>query len=188
VLPLADAAVSSDFFWAYLKMLVVVGDTMLHLHHWAETCPCHESHRLVLEHKLIASPVRCPLLGRRAPEICCGDLDGLLDTLYETPLAQLGAEFAGVADWHQIVADFHTIRLLFVQTIRLKTMAMRTLPRVLIGMAHHDVGKARQACGNALRRLWGNISVQRFLSHPPVSPWGHHLCRVPSAASFIHLH
>ena len=162
-------------------MLVIVGNTMLHLHHWAETCPCHESHKLALKHGFIANLPTCPLLGRRAPEICCGDLEAMLETLYDTPLAQLASECfsqdrAGADEWNKIVADFQTIRLLFVQTIRLKTLPMRTLPRVLIGMAHHDVVKARQACGRALRRHWEYMCVYNLYRPPTFETVG--FCRV----------
>eukprot|EP00969_Alexandrium_andersonii_P066236 2921288-Alexandrium_andersonii.AAC.1 len=43
------------------------------------------------------------------------------------------------------------IRLAFVQIIQQKSLAYKQLPRVLFGLAHADVGKARLAGAAALR-------------------------------------
>ena len=69
-----DGALSDGFFWGYCKMAGAIAETLLHLMHWAESCPCH--HNTNLAHNKLAAralfmrtykQARCPLAGMRAP-------------------------------------------------------------------------------------------------------------------------
>ena len=94
----ADEAIRSDTFWAYLFMLSLVGEFLSRVASWAESCPCHDAEpglRGATYHerckaKLKALGARiCPMSGRRAPECAAGALYDLLIGLFEIGHATL---------------------------------------------------------------------------------------------------
>ena len=150
ILAQASVAVHSTFFWKYLRMLREIGSVVLHLHHWAETCPCHCAHKAASG---VKAPSECPLKGLRGPEVCCGDLDEILDAAFDIPLGRIAVDCMelGHADMAKVTGDFARLRTVLTYTVKQKLFRMKTLPRILIGLAHHDEAKARRACTQALR-------------------------------------
>ena len=119
----ADEAIRSDEFWAYLFMLPLVGEFLSRLASWAESCRCHDAElglRGATYHerckaKLKALGARiCPMSGRRAPECAAGAIYDLLIGLFEVghatllmadPVRRLSAESRA-----RVIRDFASIR------------------------------------------------------------------------------
>ena len=173
----ATDAVRSQYMWSYLEMLVLVGDKVQHMCHWAESCPCHGFHSCGVAgswraaRKLFEAryghpdaPKCCPVAGCRVSEVCAGDFSRLVNSIQEMGhmylLLKLTA--ASAADRAIIFADYDRIRTYLFGTLHAKLRAFLVLPRLLIGLAHFDDSCAR-AVGRRALRQWGYLLHRRPL-------------------------
>lgn len=71
-----DEAVKSPMFWAYLQMLATFAAMQSRMVAWCESCPCHwdvlAQEDSDIPKDLKAQWLKCPLRGKRAPEIAAG--------------------------------------------------------------------------------------------------------------------
>ena len=85
-------AVSDPAWWGWLSMLEVVCSLLRKHTFWAESCPCHshilQSNRGELTAELKQHFERCPLRGKRAPELSAGEFLELLGQLWRAFLAK----------------------------------------------------------------------------------------------------
>ena len=184
----ANEAITSPFFWAYLKMLKIIGDLMLHMHHWFESCPCHGKYKFGSKgghaaarsawHQRFGKLVKvnqCPLVGRRAPEVAVGAVDELLAEISRMSSAHI--LFCGdtglmsdshhtrltPADRQKVLTDFELLRSHVVNIIKYKFAPWKALPRALFGLAHWDEDLAR----GAARRCMG---LSKYVDMMPYGP------------------
>ncbi len=181
-LGIADAAIRSDAFWAYVDMICEVGACLLHCMHWCESCPCHE----VEEHaalnrnrhsrlrrfrlKYHTDALGCPMRSRRAPEMANGDIIKIARALFNMQLASLvllpsvaalnGEEKAA------ILRDFRLARQHILMTFTIKFSHWRQLPWVCIGVAH----PSRDVAASCMERAIALIpsASQEARRHPYV--------------------
>ena len=95
-----NSTINSEYFWAYTKCIDMLGIVLHQLETFVESCPCHLSTQQILrlghEHSRYqgsqAKPGRsesaqshpmsgCPMRGRRAPQLACGEFSELLHSL-----------------------------------------------------------------------------------------------------------
>ena len=89
-----DAAISSEFFWAYLDMVLVLGHCIDHISCWCESCPCHsglaafDANTYHLRRQLFTRggslDAMCPMRTRRAPEVAAGSVHRILSSIFQT--------------------------------------------------------------------------------------------------------
>ena len=89
---MVNAAITSDVFWAYARVIDLLGEVLDYIMKFGEACPCH-SPRLRFEGPARHSARRrmavrkkkqrlpCPLSGMRVPELAAGALDDILELL-----------------------------------------------------------------------------------------------------------
>lgn len=121
----ATESVNGTFMRGYLEMICVVGEQAQHMFHWAESCPCHGSlgfgdagnwatARALFAARFAApgAPRRCPVVGCRVPEVCCGDSHDMVGSIQALSQAQLLIKLSHVSstDRALIVADFGRIK------------------------------------------------------------------------------
>lgn len=131
---LANLAVLSPFFWAYLKAMMLIHGVLNDLSTWAEACPCHEW----------AFP-GCPLRGRRAPECADGVFDRFLGTTLGVASSLLMSAGAGLEekDWESLSIDWNTAIDIVAAELRAKTHHWGRLPWLLCGLALPEPEEAR---------------------------------------------
>ena len=166
---IADQAINSTLFWAYLVMVDFLAEALMALTHWSERCPCcsrrernvYDSTRARREalYRTLYAVLRCPMAGRRGPEMARGDwrqvIRGLLSianaNLRMHPAVQVLCE----RDKAIVLADFSRARRHIIITLTFKLSPWTQLPYVLIGLGHHDDEKARW-CGEQALQLYPN--------------------------------
>jgi hypothetical protein len=162
----ANAAVTSPYFWQYVRMLSLIGDMFQHMNHWFESCPCHGGLNLGARnssgpraewHKRFRGysvPDACPLKGRRAPELAAGSFDVLINEVSSMASASVMILATGglQADGRRkILSDFELLRVSSVQMLKFKLAPWRVLPRALAGVAHWDEVVARRCAAECIR-------------------------------------
>ena len=93
-------AIASSFFWAFSRMLILVGQVIQTVSAWLESCPCHSQNQDLaaalkstwwLRMKVLAGDcgtgsagaVTCPLRGCLAPFLAAGRLNAFLHELLD---------------------------------------------------------------------------------------------------------
>ena len=87
-----NEALTQPFFAAYCQMMRSLTDTLLHIDHWTESCPCKHPGDKISDSTLPSSKMcgaQCPLKGLRVPEMASGTLHTLLDSLFNVSLGSL---------------------------------------------------------------------------------------------------
>ncbi len=121
---------------------------------WGESCPCHyELLRHPADPKLVHAWEKCPLRGRRLPEVAAGDFMEFLGSTFDKALNTLVQELPPGLTQEQranLVGDFAQGRAHLMFQFVLKLEAMHEAPRLLFATAHHNRMKARDALRSCL--------------------------------------
>jgi len=164
-----DAAIRSDYFWAYAWMI----DTIAEMHElvmdWAESCACHwrpvvalrgpDRHRprQRIADAVRRAKVRCPLSGMRAAELAAGALFEVLEALWNLGQSELLMsrpwQRITVAQRDKLLKIWAKARAHTLFMFRVKTSWWRQLPWALFGLAHHNLDTAR-ACARRCLHLY----------------------------------
>ena len=171
-LDIADAAITSPGFWAYMLMLNVIAEVLDRLLHWIEGCSCHWSADWdSAPFKLRQLWKKCPLRGRRCPELAAGDFlqeaTRLLDMGSARLSCLLGERLSG-ADRMGVLVDFESGRYFLLYYFTLKTSFWTAPPWRIFAMAHVEPRKALEAYEVYLGSL--KAPLVRCLSHLPSPP------------------
>ncbi|CAE7256194.1 unnamed protein product [Symbiodinium natans] len=144
----ADSAITSPYFWAYIKFLLIVQGVVEDLSTWAEACPCHEWSR---------DGCGCPLRGRRAPEAASGCFEQFVSHRLATAasffyaaaceLGQNTRHFKHLSSEWRIAVD------LIEAEVDTKCAHWKELPWLLCGIALPDQEQARAVASKALHRF-----------------------------------
>ena len=133
-----DAAMTCQELWPYLQMLRALFQVVDAISEWAQACACHWQRRV----ERVLSQA-CPLRGRRAPELACGEISSFLDELKNEFSGAWLASPQCTADWSQALQ-----RMQFL--LELKFGFWTTLPHALAGLCHPCDDKARLCARNVL--------------------------------------
>ena len=146
-----DRAIGSNAFWAYCKMIDLIGECLTEIANWSESCPCH-SHVLQLRghtrHKrrkqLVAfiNRAACPMSCMRAPEAAAGMLQQLAEQIMDMGMANILLDplmLVLTEEQRSLVLRAFAAARRHVKYIAVMKFAFwRRLPWVLAGIAHHD--------------------------------------------------
>ena len=140
-----DEAIHSDYFWGSLRVLLPVARIQSEATKFVNGCPCHTP----FEGKMTSKEFqdlsdRCPLKGRRCPELASGDFFQLLQTLFEIAASRIELELPkGLSKLEvaQLMKDFEKARQHLLTTYVLKLTFWSQPPFLLAGIAHWDPAK-----------------------------------------------
>ena len=115
--------VSSKFYWAYAKMVLLLSQFITTLMHFAESCRCHFLRlqtpaylaALLKDRKRFqrqvqrAARIDCIFKGCRAPECADGHVDGLVTALHQIAEQEILmiCRGLGAEDMRKVLGDFH---------------------------------------------------------------------------------
>lgn len=116
--------VSGAARWEYLRMVLAVTNTMGHMGRWVERCPCHSpplelgSRKARRRSGLGAgglsdvAAAKCPMKGRRAPEMAAGALTTTLRQFWAEGCARIMMGVVALApeDRDRIMSDMQKAR------------------------------------------------------------------------------
>eukprot|EP00438_Fugacium_kawagutii_P008672 Skav218415 [mRNA] locus=scaffold4660:8100:9778:- [translate_table: standard] len=139
----ADSAIRSNFFWAYLKFVLLIHGVINDLGLWSEGCPCHG-------HK----DSSCPLKGRRAPELAAGFFWTFLHQTFCTASSVFSAIAAGLGErsqeWEWLSTDYNMACDIAIAELQVKTVHWGQLPWLLCGLGMPDCEVARSCARKAI--------------------------------------
>lgn len=140
---------------------------------WCESCPCHwkllQDPDLPCEHRSVY--LRCPLRGRRMPEIACGDLIEMLTELCSARSARMLVRMgSGISreERHTIVSDFEQGKSHIIFVLVLKTSHFQEPPWLVYGLGHLDDTKAMKCLDRCLQSACAHPFAARLLAEPLV--------------------
>ena len=96
-LPLVTEAVRDVGWWAFLSMLLRVGQVVSHIESWMEGCACHYKSEGATDSSVFCTRSTCKMAGRRSPEPAVGALDVLLQERILAHQLELAVDCAGLA-------------------------------------------------------------------------------------------
>ena len=167
-----DEALTSHMFAAYAHAMLKLADCMLHLSHWAESCPCQQHHSQ-------AEADSCPLKSCRAPELACGALPVLLQRSLDRAHAELLSfpelSVLSEADLQVVIADWTAARKHVQLLCEIKLAHWQQHPYVLFGIAHHDPQERIKAAKRSLS-LYDSAAAEADGDHALVLPGLCHEC------------
>ena len=148
----ADVAIRSGLFWGYCSMVNLLGEAVLGLFLWFETCACHSK-----------TKSQCPLKGMKAPHLAAGDLWGEVDELMRQNNSWLWADVCTLPHEQSqiIMEDFALARQCIEMTLRLKLAFWSCLPHALCSLAHEDPEQVRLAAQRALTLYASATDVEK---------------------------
>lgn len=151
-------AVGSDFFWAYLRMLQCITSILQEISAWTQSCPCHSVETLaslkeVSQARQAGEFVKCPMRGRRAPEVAAGEFAEFINTLVQYNdsrfVMRSVAGLEGEAK-DKITLDWSNMKAYIKTACSLKLSAWQHLPLSMLGIGHTDPATARLSAWRSL--------------------------------------
>jgi hypothetical protein len=167
-LPGVTKAITSDFLWAYVAMMLLLGEVLVSMTALAESCVCHSSPDLSTFGTDLASKSKhyrrrkakqqdsgkeiCPNSGKRAPEFAAGRAIEYLHHLMSLCEGKVleHASRLNTSERSKLLRDFNRGRSHLVMFITSKLRFWQQLPYILCGLAHHDSKAAVAAASRAL--------------------------------------
>ena len=140
-----NEGVSSYFFWAYLHVLRCFARFLRRIVVWCGSCICHPR-AVTDEFDLRADQYDCPMRGRKAAAIACGELDRYVESRLQLEFGTLLHALRGLSTaQRRIVLDIFEIgksEILAEYAIRFS--CYQQLPLKLLCIGHHNVRTARE--------------------------------------------
>jgi hypothetical protein len=108
-LRVCDGGIKSYFTWAYFSVLKCFGKFLREIIIWCASCSCHP-YDFALEFNLVADQYSCPMRGRRAAEIACGELHEFVETRLQLQFRNLLGALRGLTtQQRRIILDVFEI-------------------------------------------------------------------------------
>lgn len=140
-----NETIESHEFWAQLLALDRLFTVVRELFEWLESCPCHYKRKAPPHDPAIKKRwQRCPLRGRRLPEIACGVFFEIVNDLCLANAARLFLELPESVTEDCRAAcllDFEHGRGHLTFHLTLKMSCFLEPPLLLFGLAHYDPEK-----------------------------------------------
>ncbi len=169
-----DNAIRSPWFWCCTLVSDFLGEILIHLTCWVESCPCHGaklqcfgSSRLAGNERkrILHGGRRCPLFSMRAAEASAGDLLKFADRLFQMSTAVLRVHpllaHPGISERERghILQAFARGKRYILFALQVKISFFQQLPYCLMGLAHYDPAVARRI-GRRCILLYEKASVK----------------------------
>jgi hypothetical protein len=140
-----NEGIISYFLWAYLHVLRCFGKFLREIIVWCASCSCHP-YDFVQEFNLGADQFECPMRGRRAAEIACGELHELVETRLQLRFTRLLHALRGLTtQQRRVILDvFETGKANILDEFAIRFSCYKHLPLKLLCIGHYDVRKARE--------------------------------------------
>ena len=193
-----DEAVSSEFWWACLKVLDRLHKAVRHMFAWSEACSCHgfvspdcpRDQRDKCWGKVCEG---CPLRGRRCPDMACGDFLQELRAHLDTSAAELVLDMSPNLNPEQqalLLNEFEKGRASLLFNIALKVSAFTVPPLLIFGVGHLDSQKARAALRSCLasennERLMAELKSSHVLAEAHAFLHGECLSELPHMTRLV---
>ena len=199
----ADGAITSEFWWSCLRVLDKLHCAIRHLFAWSEGCACHgypvvsqdpDAAELDADSKAWNRLCeKCPLRGRRAPEIACGDFLAELRRQLDTSAADLLLNLPNTLSPEQrglLLGEFEKGRASLLFNIALKVNAMNVPPLLVFGVAHFNLQKAHDALRVCMDSdntdgLMGELKSAHVLAEAHAWLDGESLSELPHMSAFV---
>ena len=148
--------IHDDNWWAFCHMILILGKVFDEAEAWAEGCSCHP-HRACWKALAAVMPdwniVRCPMAGRRGPEMANGRwasvVDGLIDRS-EMDVVRL-TQGLGADQRVALIGNYRAGSSHMIAELTIKLSMFASLPHKLLGLADYDEAAARHAAVLCLR-------------------------------------
>ena len=164
-LEVLNDAITSQWFWSYAGMLAIVAETLTDLMAWSESCPCH--HKATSSVRQLLPKGRCPMAGKRAPELAAGDLDEYISSLLAARAGQVliscGAPLKK-KEQKKLLQEYSACRHHVTFVLSLKLRPWQLPPLVFAGLCHPCKCTAARVAGKILKELQQDQSL--FELHP----------------------
>ena len=145
-----DQALTDDDWWGAMMTLDQLTCNVLLAIEWTKSCPCHwfgfESDWSTVPAHVRAAWSRCPMAGRRMPEVSAGDWIALFKTLCAVSAVKLSLDLPSAirsSRRAEYLAEFERGRGYLVFVLVLKNIQLRDAPSVLMALGHHDESVAK---------------------------------------------
>ncbi|CAE7588977.1 unnamed protein product [Symbiodinium sp. KB8] len=179
---LVHEAIRSTDFWAWLRMLSILTSIMGYIERWFFGCECHFE-KPTLQNLMQAvrvgaavnrqdvrdrSKFVCPFRQRRGPELASGDFLAMVETLCLVSSQELVSVVIPACSEQgraRVAEDFQCARQHLSFHLKVQFSAWSMLPRVLVGIMHSDVEKARHCAIMALTQYSDLRPEQQEQSH-----------------------
>jgi hypothetical protein len=143
----AGGAVGSAFFWAYLQCLNSFSQVLGHMSHFCAGCVCHNQ-RFRDAADATQQQHRCPMRGRRGPELAAGVLGKFVAECVEAEavslILQIRNPALSEADLGEISRDFELGKQHILTDISLRASCYQQLPLKLLSIGHPEVSEVRR--------------------------------------------
>ena len=174
-------AVQSRRFWSYAQLCCHLQCSIERISWWSRGCPCHaEPPWPALENGRLPTPAelshrryrrsqvfckllgptaatswwqRCPMEGKRAPELACGALAGKVDETFTEGGRRVIEACAGLGDAERdtVLSDWSRASAAIAHIVQAKTAFWQSLPWRLCGLAHQSAECASAAAADCIR-------------------------------------
>lgn len=165
-LTLVDEAFTSDFFWGALKVMLQIAHVQREAVRYITSCPCHYGLcRDGVDSHILSMWDRCPLRGRRCPELAAGDFFGLLQQLFDSKASMLETllpRSLAQEEILQLLKGFMVARQHLLATYVVKLSFWNQPPHLLAGLAHHNRFTRMQCLRDCLSSLSGHPAILRL--------------------------
>ena len=148
-----DKDLTSDSWWASLRIMLQIAAVQRRASDWANSCPCHvDMLRDNLPADVHECMMKCPLRGRLAAELAGGDFFQLLQRLFDQHATSVEASLPRSLTQQQVLdmmRDYEAARSHIIGVYVLKLSFWQQPPQVLVGLAHSDPGvraKSLESC------------------------------------------
>lgn len=151
-----DAAVGSQMFWSWLRMLEALSATLRKASAWADGCACHSDLHDVFADvplRLQRQWASCPMRGMRAPELSAGLFTKLFTSLCKRSAAELMVDLhrdLQAEERADIISEYGLAASHMCFYVVLKLAHFRELPWKVFQVAHYDISVAHAALAECL--------------------------------------
>ena len=142
-------AINDASWWAYMSMVLRLGRAIDLLEHWFEACPCHYKQFTedapLSGNAIFRTRYKCPMAGRRSPELAAGAVDVLVKDVFENQHMLLVAACSNLSpqDSDKVMMDFGRGQAKLQNFFLMKFAFWQTPPHLLCVLGHHEEAEAR---------------------------------------------
>ena len=158
----ANYAITSEIFWAFLRLMQCTSDALDAIFRWIQSCPCHPPHVREQLKPLLGryEHLRCPMKGLRGPELCDGSFLQHVDAVFTVNESELVTRHVRDLDVEQqtvLIADWPRLAAFVKTTLKFKLSPWKSLPLLIVGLEHGSASTAR-------RLMWQGLAQYENMS------------------------
>ena len=141
---ICNDAITSAFFWAYLKLLAALSAIISHVEAWSQACFCHEK-EFCEHHGVDTMKNTCWMRGRRVPELCCSELQRFVQEVADKGHAQLLHSIMDLIDADKVIilSEFSFGKNMVSMELQVRLDCAAQLPLKLMCVGHYDMREVK---------------------------------------------